>query len=84
MQRQFHWLKPWNFPLRHRAGLVGNQVQLVIRTEPHKIRIGGEVPGKEVEEEIVEVALEILVDLVEDDKLVVDTGEEEEGAALGL
>ena len=66
----------------HHAGPTGKRVQLVIRTGPHKIKIGGEVLGVDAEKDIV-VGLEMMVDQ-EEGNLVVDTEVEEEGAALGL
>ena len=59
-------------------------MHLETRAGPHKIKIGGEVLGDEVEEKIMVVELEILLDLVEGEVVLVDTGEEEEGVALGL
>ena len=76
-------MRPWNLPSRHRVDPIGRQI-LVIRTGPHQIKIGGEVPGVEVEKIIVVVELETLVDPVEEEVVVVDTEEEEEEVALGL
>ena len=70
--------------LEHREDPIGNLVWLVIRTGPHQIKIGGEVPGSKEEEIIIVEELDNQVDLVDKEGELVDIGEVEEKAAWDL
>ena len=60
---------------------IGRRI-LAIRIGPHRIKIRGEVHGVVLAEEIEVVKLGILVGLVEDEAVLVDTKEEVDEAAL--
>ena len=68
-------------PSRHCVDPIGRPI-LAIRTGPHRIKIGGEVHGAALAEEIEVVKLGILVGQVEDEVVLVDTEEEVDEAAL--